>query len=81
MSKRPNASRGVQPGAKVIHLSELLGASVVTPSGERIGQVDDIIVQLPSVDKPAQHSRLTIVWDQPAPREWTDGRRNHLNPK
>jgi hypothetical protein len=81
MSKRPTASHGVQRGTTVIHLSQLLGASVVTPSGEPIGQVDDIIVQLPSVDKPAPDSGLTIVWDQPAPREWTDGRRNRLNPK
>lgn len=50
MSKVPTAPRGVEAGATVLHLSELLGASVVTPSGEAIGRVDDIIVRLPSAD-------------------------------
>jgi CBS domain-containing protein/sporulation protein YlmC with PRC-barrel domain len=50
MSKVPTAPRGVDAGAKVIHLSELLRAPVVAASGEPIGRVDDIIVRLNSAD-------------------------------
>ncbi len=80
MSKPPTGPRGVDAKTKVIHLSQLLGASVVTPSGEPIGRVDDIIVRLPSVETKSQHSRVTIVWDQPPPREWIGDRRNHHDP-
>jgi CBS domain-containing protein len=34
----------------LIHLSQLLRAAVVTPSGEEVGRVDDIIVRLRSVE-------------------------------
>ncbi|MBO0863566.1 MAG: magnesium transporter [Mycobacterium sp.] len=50
MSKLPTAPRGVDAGAKVIHLSQLLRAPVVAPSGEPIGRVDDIIVRLTGAD-------------------------------
>jgi CBS domain-containing protein/sporulation protein YlmC with PRC-barrel domain len=50
MSKLPTTRRGVYAGAKVIHLSQLLHAPVVTPSGEPIGRVDDIIVRLTGTD-------------------------------
>ncbi|WP_236056700.1 magnesium transporter MgtE N-terminal domain-containing protein [Mycobacterium sp. SM1] len=36
-------------GAKVMHLSEVLRAPVVTPSGEAVGRVDDVIVRLRGV--------------------------------
>ena len=74
MSKQPTGPRGVDAKAKVIHLSQVLGATVVSPSGEPIGRVDDIIVRLPSADK-KPHGRVTIVWDQLPPHEWVDGRR------
>lgn len=72
MSKPPTGPHGVDAKAKVIHLSQLLGASVVSPSGEPIGRVDDLIVRLPSVGTKA-HSRVTIVWDQLPLHEWADG--------
>ncbi|ORB10963.1 magnesium transporter MgtE [Mycobacterium noviomagense] len=42
--------RDVGAGRFVIHLSALLRAPVVTPSGEAIGRVDDIIVRLGGTD-------------------------------
>lgn len=50
MSKLPTTPRRVGAGTKVIHLSQLLRAPVVTPSGEPIGRVDDIIVRLTGGD-------------------------------
>lgn len=37
-------------GAKLIHLSQLLGAQMVTHSGEAVGRVEDIIVRLRGAD-------------------------------
>ena len=37
-------------GTPLIHLSQLLHAPVVTPSGEAVGRVDDIIVRLRSAE-------------------------------
>lgn len=68
MSTLPIALRGVCAGTKVIHLSQLLGAMVVAPSGEPIGRVDDIIVALPGADTQPQPG-VTIVWDQQRPHE------------
>lgn len=81
MSKLPTAPRGVDLGAKVIHLSDLLGATVVTSTGEPIGRVDDIIVRLPNEGAKFKRSSSTIVWDQPAPGKWTDARQNHHLPE
>jgi hypothetical protein len=50
MAKPSTGHRNVGAGAKVIHLSQLLRAPVVTPSGEAVGRVDDVIVRLQGAD-------------------------------
>lgn len=42
--------RGAGASTSLIHLSQLLRAPVVTPSGEPVGRVDDIIVRLRGAD-------------------------------
>jgi len=74
ISKPPTGPRGVDAKAKVTHLSQLLRASVVSPTGEPIGRVDDIIVRLPSAGTKA-HGRVTIVWDHLPPNAWVDDSR------
>lgn len=80
MSKLPTAPPGLDPGANVIRLSQLLGASVVTPSGEPLGVIDDIIMQLPSEDTKLKRKKVVIVWDQPPPRKWAEGGQHRLSP-
>jgi sporulation protein YlmC with PRC-barrel domain len=46
MSRPAVEPRNVSAGRSVIQLSQLLRAPVVTPSGEAVGRVDDIIVHL-----------------------------------
>ncbi len=48
MSQPAAGPQGVGTMTSLIHLSQLLGAPVVTPSGEAVGRVDDIIVRLRS---------------------------------
>ncbi|MBO0885564.1 MAG: magnesium transporter MgtE, partial [Mycobacterium sp.] len=50
MSTPAVEARNGGPGRSVIQLSQLLRAPVVTPSGEAVGRVDDIIVQLCGAD-------------------------------
>jgi CBS domain-containing protein len=50
MAKPSTGQRDVGAGAKVIHLSQLLHAPVVTPSGEAVGRVEDVIVRLRGAD-------------------------------
>jgi CBS domain-containing protein len=48
MSQPATRPHDVGTGTPLIHLSQLLRAPVVTPSGEAVGRVDDIIVRLRS---------------------------------
>jgi sporulation protein YlmC with PRC-barrel domain len=50
MSRPAVEPRNVGAGRSVIQLSQLLHAPVVTPSGEAVGRVDDIIVHLCGAD-------------------------------
>jgi CBS domain-containing protein len=50
MAKPSTGHRNVGAGAKVIHLSGLLHAPVVTPSGDPVGRVEDVIVRLGGAD-------------------------------
>jgi CBS domain-containing protein len=50
MSQPATRSKDVGTSPPLIHLSELLRAPVVTPSGEAVGRVDDIIVRLRSAE-------------------------------
>ncbi|MGH3558904.1 MAG: CBS domain-containing protein [Mycobacterium sp.] len=51
MSKPAAATpRDLSASAPLIHLSQLLRAPVVTPSGEAVGRVDDVIVRLRGAD-------------------------------
>ncbi|MDI3315145.1 MAG: CBS domain-containing protein [Mycobacterium sp.] len=51
--------RGV--GARVIHLSEVLRAPVVTPSGEAVGRVDDVIVRLGGLEAYPRVSGVVVA--------------------
>ncbi|WP_415624488.1 magnesium transporter MgtE N-terminal domain-containing protein [Mycobacterium xenopi] len=50
MSKPAAEPVDVQTATSVVHLSQLLRAPVVMPSGESVGRVDDIIVRLRGTD-------------------------------
>jgi CBS domain-containing protein len=50
MSQSAARSRDVGTSVSLIHLSQLLHAPVVTPAGEAVGRVDDIIVRLRGAD-------------------------------
>jgi CBS domain-containing protein/sporulation protein YlmC with PRC-barrel domain len=50
MSQPAIRPQGVGTSTSLIHLSQLLRAPVVTPSGEAVGRVDDIIVRLRNAD-------------------------------
>jgi CBS domain-containing protein len=50
MTQSAAGPREVGTNMSLIHLSQLLRAPVVTPSGESVGRVDDIIVRLRSAD-------------------------------
>jgi CBS domain-containing protein/sporulation protein YlmC with PRC-barrel domain len=50
MSQPATRPQGVGTSTSLIHLSQLLRVPVVTPSGEAVGRVDDIIVRLRSAE-------------------------------